>query len=173
MNIVMEKKKSEPGIFKYILIGIAAGIILKFFIFDILDVRGISMEPAIHDRETIIVFKLAYGIVNPFGNSTPVRWKNAKVNDIVVYFYNNNLVVKRCVATEGDSLEYSLDSGYTLHVGEKNYPLTEFQYNLIKTSSRVPKGMILAIGDNAENSVDSRIYGFVAQRNILGKVIFK
>ena len=91
----------------------------------------------------------------------------------VIYYYKNNLVVKRCIATEGTSLEYSSDSGYTLHVGEKNYSLTKLQYNLIKNSPCVPRGMILAIGDNFENSIDSRTYGFVAQKNILGKVIFK
>lgn len=173
MNIIMKRKQSEPNLWKYILAGIFFGAIIKIFILDILSVKGISMEPAIHNNEKIIVCNLSYGIINPFGNSTFIRWKNAKPGDIVVYFYKNNLVVKRCVAADGDSLEYSSNSGYTLQVGEKNYPLTELQYNLMKNSPCVPRGMILAIGDNFENSIDSRTYGFVAQKNILGKVIFK
>ncbi|MDO5774485.1 MAG: signal peptidase I [Spirochaetales bacterium] len=169
----MKNKSPESNFWKYILAGIFIGAAIKIFAFDILSVQGISMEPSIHNNEKILVCKLSYGIVNPFSNSTLIRWKNAKAGDIVIYFYKNNLVVKRCVATEGDSLEYSSDSGYTLHVGEKNYSLTELQYNLIKNSPCVPRGMILAIGDNFENSIDSRTYGFVAQKNILGKVIFK
>lgn len=169
----MKNKSQESTFWKYIFAGIFIGAVIKIFVFDILSVQGISMEPAIHDNEKILVCKLSYGIVNPFDNSTLLRWNNAKTGDIVIYFYKNNLVVKRCVATEGESLEYSSDSGYTLHVGEKNYSLTELQYNLIKNSPCVPRGMILAIGDNFENSIDSRTYGFVAQKNILGKVIFK
>lgn len=173
MNIIMKNKSQESTFCKYIFAGIFIGTVIKVFVFDILSVQGISMEPAIHDNEKILVCKLSYGIVNPFGNSTLIRWKNAKTGDIVIYYYKNNLVVKRCIATEGTSLEYSSDSGYTLHVGEKNYSLTKLQYNLIKNSPCVPRGMILAIGDNFENSIDSRTYGFVAQKNILGKVIFK
>lgn len=169
----MKNNSPESNFWKYILAGIFIGAAIKIFAFDILSVQGISMEPSIHNNEKILACKLSYGIVNPFGNSTLIRWKNAKTGGIVIYFYKNSLVVKRCVATEGDSLEYSSDSGYTLHVGEKNYSLTELQYNLIKNSPCVPRGMILAIGDNFENSIDSRTYGFVAQKNILGKVIFK
>ena len=124
----MKNKSQESTFWKYIFAGIFIGTVIKVFVFDILSVQGISMEPAIHDNEKILVCKLSYGIVNPFGNSTLIRWKNARTGDIVIYYYKNNLVVK---------------------------------------------GMILAIGDNFENSIDSRTYGFVAQKNILGKVIFK
>jgi signal peptidase I len=171
--MIKVKMKSEKNFFKYICIGIALGLFLKFFVVDIFSVSGISMEPAIRDNEKIVVNKIAYGIVNPFGNSTFIRWRNAKSGDAVLYVYKNNFVVKRCVATEGDSLVFSHDSRYTLRVREKSYPLTEIQFHLLKNNPAVPQGMILAIGDNAENSIDSRNYGFVSQKNILGRVIFK
>lgn len=153
--------------------GIFTGLFLKLFIIDILSVHGISMEPAVRDKENVIVCKAAYGLANPFRGETVFRWKDARAGDIVIYVYKNNLVIKRCVATEGDSLEFSSDTGYTVCVRRKTYPLTEIQYNLIKGSPSVPAGMILAIGDNSEHSIDSRTYGFVAQKNILGKVIFR
>ena len=79
------------------------------------------------------------------------------------------------MAVSGDELECSADNSYnyTLRVGDSIIPLTQEQYLNLKNSSAVPKGYILAIGDNYEVSVDSRTYGFVSERNILGKVLCK
>lgn len=182
-NTFIEKNESEKKlknsktqtktIFLCIIIGVLLGVSLKFFVIDILHVKGSSMEPTISNGKTIVVNKLAYGIVKPFGDKLLVQWSEPKVNDIVIFLYNNNLVVKRCVATSGTLLEYSSNSGYTLSVGEKNIPLTDIQYHKIKASNSIPKGMILAVGDNYKESIDSRNYGFIPTRNIIGKVICK
>ena len=74
-------------------------------------------------------------------------------------------------ATAGDLLEYSSVKPYTLKTGGKEIPLTENQYYNLKNSTAVPEGYILAIGDNYEESLDSRTYGFVSVRSVLGKVI--
>lgn len=153
--------------------GLLAGLFLKLFVIDVLHVSGRSMEEAIHDGSTLVVNKLAYGIVKPFGQSLLVQWKSPAQNDVVIYLYNNKIVVKRCVATEGQSLEYSTDKLYTLKTGDKNIPLTESQYLRFKDIKCVPEGYILAIGDNYEESVDSREYGFVNKKNVLGKVLCK
>lgn len=156
-----------------VLIGIACGFFLKFFVVDIFRIRGISMEPTLKNDSFVLVSKLSYGISLPFSDKLLCCWHFPAENDIIIYLYNNNIVVKRCVATAGKPLEYSIKNGYTLWVGAASYPLTEEQYHRMYQSSCVPEGTVLAIGDNAEHSIDSRNYGFVPVKNILGKVLWK
>ncbi|MBQ6782249.1 MAG: signal peptidase I [Treponema sp.] len=152
-------------------VGLAIGLVLRLFVVDVLHVSGKSMHPAIKDGDTLIVNKLAYGIVIPYGEKLLVQWKEPKAGDIVIYLYNNKIVVKRCVAIGGESLAYSDDTVYTVSVGDTKIPLTESQWRNLRGIDSVPKGYIFAVGDNYEESIDSREYGFVSVRNILGKVI--
>lgn len=159
--------------FRCIIIGICIGILLKFFIFDILKVDGVSMKPAIFPGDYIIENKLAYGFINPVKLKLCVHWAKPKVGDAVMYYYNNHIVVKRCVAIENEPLEIIEDSEYILKVNQKNIPLTEQQYLNLKGTEKVPEGRILAIGDNYTESIDSRDYGFVLTSDILGKALWK
>lgn len=154
-------------------VGIFIGVVLKLFVVDLLHVSGRSMMPSIKDGETIVVNKLAYGIVKPYGDSLLVQWSEPKSGDVVIYLYNDKIVVKRCVAVGGDLLEYSINPLYTLEIDGDGIPLNEVQYHNLKDSKYVPDGYILAVGDNYEESVDSRTYGFVSTKNILGKVLCK
>lgn len=154
-------------------IGLAIGLVLKLFAIDILHVSGVSMEPAIHDRSTLIVNRLAFGLAAPFSGHLALQWSKPAVGDVVIYLYDNKIVVKRCVAVEGQLLEYSENPVYNLKVGDKNIPLSKLQYTRLKDTDKVPEGYILAIGDNYAQSVDSRDYGFVSMRDVLGKVLCK
>jgi signal peptidase I len=165
-----KKQISLPIVF---LITLIIAFLIKLFVLDIVVVSGTSMMPNIKDGQTIFINKLAYGIVRPFSSSFLVQWKTPKENDIVIYLYNDKMVVKRCVATEFTPLVFSQNSEYNMEVNEKIIPLKEEQYHRIKNSSFVPEGMILAIGDNYDESVDSRNYGFVSVKNIIGKVLCK
>lgn len=158
-----------------ICIGLFVGFLLKLFVFEILTVSGDSMVPAIQNGEHLFVSKLAYGIVKPYGSELLLQWKKPKAGEIVIYLYDNKIVVKRCVANEGEELEVILDNDYNyyLKVGDFKISLDEAQYLRFKDSHAVPKGYILAVGDNYDVSVDSRTYGFVSERNILGKVLCK
>ena len=131
------------------------------------------MMPNIKDGEIIFINKLAYGIVQPFSFSFLVQWDSPKENYVVIYLYNDKMVVKRCIATEFTPLEFYQDSEDNMEVNNKNIPLKEEQFQRIKNSYFVPEGMILAIGDNYAESVDSRNYGFVSVKNIIGKVLCK
>lgn len=156
-------------------IGLLFGLILKLFVFEILTVSGESMFPAINDGERLFVSKCAYGLCKPYGEKLLVQWKGPERGDVVIYLYNNKIVVKRCIALGGDKLEILTDSDYNyiLKAGDFSIPLSQSQYLNLKDSASVPQGYILAIGDNHEVSVDSRTYGFVSERNILGKVLCK
>ena len=101
------------------------------------------------------------------------NFPSIKRNDIIIYLYDNKIVVKRCVAVAGDSLDYSADSQYILFTGGNEIALTAEQYDCMKNSAVVPEGYVLAIGDNYSQSIDSRTYGFVPVKNILGKVLWK
>ena len=133
------------------------------------------MCPAINDGERLFVSKCAYGICEPYGEKLLLQWKKPARSDVVIYLYNNKIVVKRCVALGGDKLEILTDSDYNyfLKAGDFSIPLSQEQYLNLKDSAAVPDGYILAIGDNYEVSVDSRTYGFVPEQNILGKVLCK
>ena len=167
--------KSNKFLYFIICIGLFIGLFLKLFVFEILTVSGESMSPSLKDGEKLFVNKLAYGIVRPYGDELLCRWKRPQRGDIVIYLYNNKIVVKRCIAVGGDTLEVFTESeyNYQLKAGDSRIGLTESQYLNLKNSVSVPEGYILAIGDNHEVSVDSRTYGFVSEKNILGKVLCK
>ena len=148
-----------------------AGIAIKLFVADILHISGSSMEPGIRDGSVVLVNKLAYGIVQPFGSRLLCSWAEPSAGDVVIYLYDNKIIIKRCAAIGGAPLDYSADKGYTLLVNNTSYPLSAEQYYAMRTIHSVPEGTILAIGDNAAVSVDSRNYGFIPVGNVLGKAV--
>ncbi len=153
-----------------IIIGLCIGLVLKLFIIDVVKVSGDSMEPTILSNSTVVINKLAYGIVTPLGADLLLQWASPQKGDIVVYLYNNKMVVKRCAGIAGEVLDFSDDSQYII-VEDISFPLSEKQYQRIKFDEVVPDKTIFAIGDNYMHSVDSRDYGFIPTKNILGKVI--
>ena len=167
--------KSNKILCLIVCLGLLAGLFIKLFVFEILTVSGESMFPTIKDGERLFVSKCTYGLCQPYGEKLLFQWKNPARGDVVIYLYNNKIVVKRCVALGGDKLEIlsNSDYNYILKAGNFSIPLNQIQYLNLKDSSVVPQGYILAIGDNHEVSVDSRTYGFVSERNILGKVLCK
>lgn len=154
-----------------IAVGMLIGAVLKFFILDIVHVSGSSMEPTFTEGDAALVNKLAYGIVRPFGDTLLCSWQEPETGDIVIYMHEGNLVIKRCVAVPASLLDFSCDKGYTLCVNGQTFPLSEAQYHNMALASRVPDGMILAVGDNPAASIDSRDYGFIPVRNVLARAV--
>lgn len=158
---------------RIIVVGLVVGMTLKTFVCDFHKIDGTSMIPALMPQSIVFENKLAYGLVKPFGTDFFVQWKEPKTGDVVFYVHNNRTVVKRVMAVGGEALEISAESGYSLCVHDTKIPLSEFQYERFKYITKVPDGMILAIGDNYADSIDSRDYGFVSTANVLGKVLWK
>lgn len=156
---------------KLIFFGLLIGLFLKLFVFDFLKISGKSMEPTLSSGNHIVINKVAYGIQNPFTKEYYFTWKSPKKNDVVTFLNDNKIVVKRCVLTEGDSLEILVDSGYHIIINNQKVPLSEFQYLQFAGTKTVPSGYIFVLGDNFLYSVDSRDYGFVSTKSIKGKAI--
>ncbi len=165
--------KISKHLFVFIVLGICIGILIKLFVFEVLTVKGSSMEPSLSEGDRIVLDKLSYGIARPFGDSLLCSWKKPRPGQVIAYEYKNRLVIKRCIAVGPVPLDYSIDSGYTLTVGQQKIPLTQEQYHKMYLSREVPEGMVLAVGDNYSSSIDSRNYGFVPVKNVLGRVLGK
>lgn len=174
---MMEKQNvKKPKTFISILLGIAVGLFLKLFILDAVFISGTSMEPCLYDGQAVLLSKMAYGIVVPFSSKVVLHWAHPEVNDIVYYLHESKIVIKRCVGIENEGLSFYSNKGYYVVINnntERTIPLSEQQYQRLKNTRSIPQGYIFAVGDNYEESVDSRDYGFVFASHVAGKVLCK
>ncbi len=169
------EKRSERC-FTIIILSLIAAFILKFFVIDFLKIKGDSMNPSIKENQIILINRLAYGLSKPFTDQYFFQWKEPKKDDIVIFLHDNKIVVKRCVLSSNEYLEIFYNSQYSnyyLNISGKHVPLNQRQYNWLKDTEKVPEGYVFVLGDNYENSIDSRDYGFVSCKNIIGRVIRK
>ena len=142
------------------------------------------MEPTLSDGQFVIIWKLAYGIPLPTANRYLYRWRMPQAGDAVLYHIDGRFVVKRCVKTEETALQFIFppqeesESYAALQVdGNRVVALNRVQFRnlggfLPRAEQYVPTGFILALGDNAAQSRDSRDYGFVAVDSICGRLLW-
>jgi len=126
-----------------------------------------SMEPTIRINEVFLVSAWSYVAADP------------QVGDIVVFQYPPNpsiAYVKRIVATGGSTVE--LRDGVVISNGQplsepwlKGDRPTTGEWETMR-SIRVPVGSYFVMGDNRNNSADSRLFGAVPRSNILGRVVW-
>lgn len=144
----------------FIIAVVLAAFIITFIAQSFL-VDGRSMEPTLHDGQRLMVNKFIYRFAKP------------KYGDIVVFKYPSNPAkkfIKRVIAVPGDTVEIR---DYVVYVNDM--PLKE-DYILDVTRGRyapqiVPEGSIFVLGDNRNNSDDSRYsdVGFVPYNYVVGK----
>ncbi len=123
-------------------------------------VDGVSMLPTLHNGEFVLVNKLAYD------TGTPTR------GDIIVFRSTTTPdldLIKRIMGIPGDKI--SIHNGQVIINGQT---LSEPYINAIPNYNgdwQVPDGYLFVLGDNRNNSSDSHLWGFLPEKNVIGKAL--
>ena len=132
------------------------------FGFQVARVEGMSMAPTLEDQDRLIVNKLAYRIGEPHHG------------DIVMLYYTidpNKSFVKRVIAEEGDTVRIVDGNVFVNETPMKDEFVPEdFRAHDDWGPQVIPEGYYFVLGDHRNNSSDSRHWGFVPKRYIIGKV---
>jgi signal peptidase I len=141
-----------------------------------------SMMPTLLVGDHVLVNKFIYGIKIPFLRKIIVPGKDPKRNDIIVFIFPKDRskdFVKRVIGVDGDKIEIK---NKKIFINDKPYNDTFGLYsdNVIYPAAleprdnfgpvTVPKNSLFVMGDNRDQSMDSRYWGFVDLKDVEGKV---
>lgn len=147
----------------YILITVAAvSILVATLWLPVLKIYGNSMTPTLQDGQIVVSVKAG----------------DFQTGDIISFYYNNKILIKRVICGPGDWVDMDADGTVYVNGEELKEPylkekaVGECDINL---PYQVPDGKLFVMGDHRSTSVDSRsaTVGCVAQEQIVGKVVFR
>lgn len=151
-----------------IIISVVIFLVIVVYIFSITQVVGNSMNPTLQNKELFIVNKLQY------------RINEVKRGDIISLEYaDTKYLIKRVIGMPGDKVYIKNNKVYINDkLLEEDYIPNDYQYNDfdLKTSfgyDTIPENMYFVLGDNRENSKDSREIGLVKKEEIIGKISWR
>jgi len=177
------KKKKKSVIREWvesIVIAFILAMIIRTFVVQAFKIPTGSMRPTLIEGDIILVNKFIFGAKVPFiGWRLPVL-KEPQRGDVVVFVYPQNPkkdFIKRLVGLGGDSIEIKNGTVYV-----NNRPLMDpafdqrYYYNRGGFAEEgqqiiVPEDSYFVLGDNSASSQDSRYWGFVPAKNIIGEAM--
>lgn len=147
----------------YSLITVAAiAVLIATLWLPVLQVYGNSMTPTLQNGEIIFTVKVS----------------EFEPGDIISFYYNNKILIKRVIARSGEWVNMDADGNVYVNGTLLDEPYLDekaFGDCNIELPYQVPEGRVFVMGDHRSTSVDSRnsAVGCVAQEQIVGKILFR
>jgi len=173
--------------------------LLRAFLFEPFRIPAISMAPALMVGNTVIVKKLGYGSYGSFGvllyDSAVSDAVKLKRGEIYVFQGEKNVpYIKRLIGLPGDKIEINGEDVYLNNeiiettllstnsdsvvyqevLGDKQYSVRRLnkKFATPPLSVTVPEKHYFFMGDNRDNSLDSRHYGSISEDNLIGRLVY-
>ncbi|OED41102.1 signal peptidase I [Endozoicomonas sp. (ex Bugula neritina AB1)] len=198
----LEKESAIVETSKSIFPVLALVLVLRSFLFEPFQIPSGSMIPTLEVGDFILVNKFDYGLRLPVTGTKVLSVSDPKRGDVMVFKQpgrENINFIKRVIGLPGDTIRYSgkrltvngkpvpeefvaqLSDEHSLYRLYKEGPEGD-QYQIRKDMTindpraegvwKVPEGMYFMMGDNRDRSNDSRYWGFVPEKNIVGKAVY-
>jgi signal peptidase I len=166
-----------------IILAIVIALFVRTFVIQAYKIPSGSMKPTLQIGDHILVSKFNYGIKLPFLRTTLIPVGAPQRGDIVVFIYPEDRskdFIKRLIGVPGDTIEIRNKKIFLngLPYSDKHGVYVD---NLVIPGAvqprdnfgpvTVPEGSLFVMGDNRDESYDSRFWGFVSQKDVLGKAL--
>lgn len=163
-----------------LVLAIVMALFIRTFVVQAYKIPSGSMIPTLEIGDHILVNKFIYGIKIPFTDKFLISFGRPTRNDVIVFKYpedESKDFIKRVIGLPGDVVEIKdkvvyingkpLDEPYTIHRDPSILP-KEFQPRDNMDPIIVPQDSYFMMGDNRDQSLDSRFWGFVRLNKIKG-----
>jgi signal peptidase I len=140
----------------------ASAVLIAVLLLPVLRIYGHSMNDTLDEGDVVV----------------SIKGSSFKTGDIIAFYYNNKLLVKRVIGQPGDWVD--IDENGNVYV---NQVMLEEPYldskaygeTNIELPYQVPEGRVFVIGDNRSVSIDSRntAIGCVSEEQVVGKIVFR
>ncbi len=184
----MTKAKEKGTVREYaeaIIIALIIALFIRTFLVQAFKIPSSSMEPTLLVGDHILVSKFIYGIRIPYIGKKFLTFHKPKRGDIVVFIYPEDPkkdFIKRVIATEGEEVQIKnseiMINGQPIEdpwgvYRERDEPFvrSNFQPRDNYGPRVVPSHSLFVMGDNRDNSQDSRYWGFVDLSAVKGKAL--
>ncbi|MCE5251929.1 signal peptidase I [bacterium] len=174
------KEWIEPVVIAFVLV-----FIFKTFFFQNFKIPSGSMEDTLLVGDYLFASKFIYGTRIPFTDIRFLRFKKPRQNDIIIFKSPSEPkkdLIKRCVAVGGQSVEVRDKKVYVDNVLFELPPKGKYIDPRVLPGNfttrdnmgpvTVPEGSLFMMGDNRDDSNDSRFWGFLPMENVKGKALF-
>jgi len=179
---MIKKKRQKKSIVReyteIIVLAVALALFVRTFFVQAFRIPSESMEDTLLVGDFLFANKFIYGAKLPFVDWRMPAIRDPKPGDIIIFKYPGDRktdYIKRCVAVEGQTVELKGDKLYVDGVLQKEdfskYVLGD-RHQRQSGPFEVPEGHIFMMGDNRDNSADSRAWGPLDKKLIAGKAMF-
>lgn len=180
-KITVRKKSTFREYVEAAAIAILLALFIRTFVVQAFKIPSGSMEPTLLVGDHILVNKFIYGIKIPFFRKTLVPIGDVKRDDVVVFIYPKDPskdFIKRVIGLPGDEIEIidnkihingklfqDTHGFYANHLGKRGNPRGKDRFGPVV----VEADHFFVMGDNRDQSYDSRFWGFVPRKSIKGR----